>query len=41
MLIDQEEVEKLGVLWNPINLDQLQYSHRWIISMGFMKNLMV
>lgn len=41
VLIDQGEVEKMGVLWNAINLDQLQCSHRCIIFMGFMRNLMV
>jgi len=40
-LIDQEEVEKMGVLQDAIGLEQLQYSHRCILSMGLIKKLII
>ena len=40
-LIDQEEVEKMGVLQDAIGLEQLQYSNHCILSMGLIKKLII
>ena len=41
VLIDQGEVEKMGVLWDTINPEMLHCRHPCILSISLVKNLMV